>query len=341
VSQRSPLLSEPHEREKKPLPSQLPKLLEQQIETLVGARITGVTHVSGGLSVSAAFVFALDNGQKIFVKGAHPGDTAHATKNLEDELKAYKSIRALKEIAPRYIGLAGGDGWVLGIWEHVDHDAANAAPARAVSSLAGWQRTKAAALHPANEHIFISQFLSNDRKWQRLRSDDIARKKFLAMFERPDTAQRWLDANIVKLCRLQERVTRIADEEALIHGDLRLDNFLFGKDKTWVIDWPNACRGPRALDPVFLFSNLEALGFGPAEEFFTAYGAAEQPLPPDDVGAMLGALSGYFADQAYRDNVEKMPRLRWMQKSMLLAQLRYMGRLGLIESPPKMSGEKQ
>ena len=341
-----PLLAEPAAREQKPVATDLPPALTRQLEKLVNARITHTAYAFGGLSVSAAFIFTLDNGRKIFAKGAHPGDTAHGTKNLAQEVLVYESLDVLREISPPYLGLVSDgeeDGWMLGVWNCVEHDPARASPHRAIASLAGWQRTPSAQglLPDVKQHVYISQLLSPEKKWLRLRNDEIARKKFLTLFAKPDAGKAWFDANIAKLVALQQRVDRLTGGSGLLHGDLRIDNFLFGAQKNYVIDWPNACWGPLVFDPVFLFSNMEALGLGTAEGFFTLYGGAA-PLPPaEDIAAVLGALSGYFADQAYRDNVEKMPRLRWMQKSMLLAQLRYMARLGLIESPPKMIGENQ
>lgn len=341
-----PLLAEPATREQKPVPADLPPALTRQLEKLVKAKITDASFAYGGLSVSAAFIFTLSDGRKIFAKGAHPGDTAHGTKNLAQEVFVYECVGIVRETSPPYIGLVSDgeeDGWMLGVWECVEHDPSRASPGRAITSLASWQRTSAAqALLPvAREHVYISQLLSPEKKWLRLRNDDIAKKKFCHMFGRPEVGKSWFDANIARLAQLQSRVGQLKGEEGILHGDLRIDNFLFGAEKTYVIDWPNACWGPLVFDLVFLFSNMEALGFGSTEGFCTLYSAAAKLPAAEDMAVMLGALSGYFADQAYRDPVEKMPRLRWMQKSMLLAQLRYMARLGLIESPPLMIGENQ
>jgi thiamine kinase-like enzyme len=343
VSLHTPLLVEPAAREKKP--EGLPPAIARQLENLVHAKITGTAFAFGGLSVSAAFIFTLDDGRKVFAKGAHPGDTAHAAKNLGDEIAAYLAVDILKKVAPRYIGsVTDGktDGWMLGAWEAVEHDPARASIARVAESLKTWQRSGAAALPVAREHNYISQLLSPARKWSRLRDDEAVRKKFFGLFVDPGAAPAWFEKNIAALCQRQERAGKRPGGQGLVHGDLRIDNFLFGRERSWVIDWPNACRGPLDFDLVFLSSNMEALGMGRAEDFFTACGEADCVISTAlEQGDMLAALSGYFADQAYRAPVEKMPRLRWMQKSMLLAQLRYMARLGLIESPPQMIGEKQ
>ncbi len=342
-----PLLAEPAAREKKPQAADIPPAVAQQLERLVQSKITEVSFAFGGLSVSAAFVFTLDNGRKIFAKGAHPGDTAHAAKNLQDEIAAYNTVAVLKTVAPPYVGLVSdgqADGWMLGVWEYVEHDPARAAPARVIESLKAWQKSAVphGTLPAAKDHNYISQLLSPGRKWMRISDEVPVREKFLTLFAKPEAAKVWLGRNIERLCLHQARAAELEAEGGLVHGDLRLDNFLFGSERTWVIDWPNACIGPLSFDLAFLFSNMEALGLGRAEQFFGAYAAAGCTLPPrDEQAAILCALSGYFADQAYRAEVDKMPRLRWMQRSMLLAQLRYLARLGLIESPPQMNGENQ
>jgi hypothetical protein len=342
-----PLIAEPDAREKKPEPSDLPPAIQRQIEKLVGAKVTGSVAAFGGLSVSAGFIFTFDNGQKIFAKGAHPGDTAHGTKNLGQEVMVYESLPVLSQISPPYLGIVSDgeeDGWMLGLWRCIDHDPKLATPARVYESLKSWQRhTPAKDILPhAREHNYISQFLTPEKKWIRLRNDQLAKQKFVSMFVDAKEGLAWFDKHVPSICQYQARIDKLKGEEGLMHGDLRLDNFLFGPDRTYVVDWPNSCWGPLVFDLSFLFSNMEALGFGSAEDHFLAYAmAGGVEIPPDDYVAMMAALSGHFADQAYREVPDKMPRLRWMQKSMLLAQLKFLARLGIIESPPLMQGQNQ
>lgn len=347
TSPGAPLLAEPPGREKKPEFTDLPPAITRQIEKLVGAKIADGSYAFGGLSVSAAYIFTLENGSRVFAKGAHPGDTAHGAKNLAQEVLVYECLDIVREVSPRYIGLVSDgeeDGWMLGVWECVEHDPRNASVARVCGSLRQWQRTPAARslLPAARDHVYISQLLSPEKKWLRLRNDEAVKKKFLSIFAWPDAARQWFDKNIGALCQLQAKADKSKGEEGLVHGDLRADNFLFGPERTYVIDWPNACWGPLSFDLAFLFSNMEAMGFGRAEDFYAACEAAGGYRPPaEETAAMLASLSGYFADQAYREVPDKMPRLRWMQKSMLLAQLQILARLGIIESPPVLVGQKQ
>ena len=163
--------------------------------------------------------------------------------------------------------------------------------------------------------------------------------QFLGIFADKTEAAKWLDKNLPALLKLQSQADKMTGPMGLLHGDLRADNFIFTPDRAYAVDWPNAAYGPLVFDLAFLFSNLEALGYGKTEDFFANYKAVT--VPPADITIMLACLAGYFADHAYRDVPDKMPRLRWMQKGMLLAQLKALARLGILESPPKMAGENQ
>ena len=210
---------------------------------------------------------------------------------------------------------------------------------RLMQLLKDWQASNGAqeVLPSVREQVYINQFFSVEKKWQRLKNDAAIRKKFLTLFENPAAAEAWFEKSIDALAEWQIRASRLGAPEGLVHGDLRLDNFIFTGERAYAVDWPNACFGPFVFDQMFLFSNLEAEGFGKTEELTEQFGS----YISDDAVAMLASLSGYFADQAYREVPERMPRLRWMQKSMLLAQLKCLSRLGIIESIPRMTDENQ
>ncbi len=114
-----------------------------------------------------------------------------------------------------------------------------------------------------------------------------------------------------------------------MHGDLRPDNFL----GSYVIDWANGCRGPRSFDVLFLGAALEGLGQQSLLKTIALFEEAEnRSFEKHDLQVMAAHLSGYFADQVYRQVPEKMPRLRWMQKIMLLSLVRYLADTGALPS---------
>lgn len=336
------LIRQPEAREKKPEFSDLPPTIFRQLEKLCGDKIASSGTAFGGLSASAGFIMTLASGRKVFAKGTHPAETAHGSANLAQEISAYQIVEALRDASPPYIGVVSDgeeDGWMLGVWECIDHDPALVSLPRLMQLLKDWQASKGAqeVLPSVREQVYINQFFSVEKKWQRLKNDTAIRKKFLTLFENPAAAEAWFEKSIDALAEWQIRASRLGAPEGLVHGDLRLDNFIFTGDRAYAVDWPNACFGPLVFDQMFLFSNLEAEGFGKTEELTEQFGS----YISDDAVAMLASLSGYFADQAYREVPERMPRLRWMQKSMLLAQLKCLSRLGIIESIPRMTDENQ
>lgn len=324
-----PLFPEPQAKEDKPSFDAVPVSVRAALENVAGGAIVSATTAFGGLSNAAGFVVDT-GGRKFFVKGSHPGDITHGTQNLRQDIAAY-DVPAVRAAAPRYLGIAGDgdeDGWLLGVWEYID--ARPVPPEKMIEALQAFQSDPAAALKPASSQNYISLFLNPHKKWLRLRDEETTRNKFLSVFE--DPAGDWFAAHIGKLCALQEAAAW--KDDGLLHGDLRADNFLYDGKKVFVIDWPNACRGPRAFDALFLCANLEALGYGRMEDFLKPLG-----IPHDEDIRMAACISGFLADQIYRAVPEKLPRLRWMQKGMFLALLKHLHRQGVIEPLPRMTGE--
>lgn len=341
----SALLKEPDAKEKKPQFADLPPALLRQIETLAGEKIESSDVAFGGFSSSAGFIMTLQSGRRIFAKGTHPGELSHGAKNLGQEVMAYETLDILRAVSPPYIGVVSDgadDGWMLGVWDFVPHDPNLASAERVMETMKRWQldRDARGILPSARTQAYIDQFFVPEKKWLRLRNDENVRKKFCSMFMQPSMAAKWFENNMGALCQWQSKIDKLQSHEGLLHGDLRLDNFLFMPARTFVVDWPNACWGPLAFDMICIFSNMEAMGYGLTESMLETYAhMGGAPLDFEARATMLCAVSGYFADQAYREVPENLPRLRWMQKSMLLAQLKCLARLGVIEPPPPMSGE--
>jgi hypothetical protein len=281
------------------------------------------------LSASAGFVLNLHDGRRFFVKGTHPLETSHGAANLLQEISAYQSVPLLRGIAPHFIGSVTDNaeqGWLLGVWEYIAPQQGSISRIRQL--LETLQAMSPPSLPIAASHNYIGFFFRDEKKWLRLRDEEKVRDKFLGMFADARQAGRWLAANLPALCMLQSQAAGICTADTLLHGDLRLDNFIFGAGRDYIIDWPNACFGPRVFDRCFLGANLEGLGLTYIEDW-----VGNNPAAP----VMSAAMAGYFADQAYRVPPDAMPRLRWMQKCMLLALLKYLGRQGIIESPPEMA----
>lgn len=327
------LFPEPRSREKKPSPDQIPVEFLKKARDVLGSEIVGADIAWGGFSASAGFIFSLDSGEKVFAKGSHPGDTSHGTQNLRQEISAYENILVLKEISPAYLGVVHDgdeDGWMLGFWEFLDPVKNSVSVEARFELMRRWQKEKTVneAVPAAYKKPYIQNFFRDEGKWNRFRDDSAAQKKFISLFEDEYSGREWLLRSISALCTHQQKTQDVSLSNGLIHGDVRLDNFIFSNKGLFVIDWPNACFGPTVLDDVFFFSGIEGLE------------STMMPSPKDSAFfAILASVSGYFAEQAYRDVPPLLPRLRWMQKCLLLAQLRMLARAEIIDFPPQMRGQ--
>lgn len=334
------IFPEPNVREDKPDFNTIPQDILAKIAQITGDSVVSGSIAYGGLSASAGFVLTLSSGRRIFAKGNHPEEMAHGTANLRQEAHVYKNIPVLKEISPPFIDTVWDgdeDGWLLGLWEYIDaREKPDAHKAMAVLKQAQREPLPKNILPRAEEHNYLRLFLSPDKKWKRLRDEPKARTGFLSIFADRTAGEEWLNKNLSTLIAMQDQWPAYNMPRGLLHGDLRLDNFLFARDKTFIIDWPNAAEGPLFFDALFLASNLEGLGYGMMEDLIELWRAEQSD---DAIYFLLAAMAGYFADQVYRVVPPKLPRLRWMQRCMFQAQINMLSRHGKIDSIPTLKPE--
>lgn len=349
----APFFEPPQALEHKPSFADIPLSLREKIADICGSPVMDGAILHGSLSATAGFVLTLQDGQKIFAKGSHPQEMSHGTLHIRSEAYAYQVLPALKSVAPRFIGLVSDDhedGWTLGLWDYIARDKANAPDvdiADVMRKIASVHKSEIPATFTANAaaHNYLSLFLRDEKKWQRVRGEAKIKDKLLSVFD-DEQAHLWLDRQLDSLCAMQAAVPAFDFQTGLIHGDLRLDNILAAPPHTYphtyIVDWPNACRGPVIFDVLMFSVHLESLGYGRAEDFISLYdvaaGTAFAQKNNQELMIMAASMAGFFADQVYRAVPEKMPRLRWMQKSLFFGLLSLMNRHGRIESPPRMSG---
>lgn len=345
----APFFEPPQALEHKPSFAELPLHLREKIATLCGSEVMEGSVLHGSLSATAGFVLTLQDGRKIFAKGSHPQEMSHGTLHIRSEAQAYQLLPVLKSAAPHFIGIVSDDnedGWTLGLWDYIARDTADAADvdiAAAMRKLAAVHNSAIPAVFTADaaSHNYLSLFLRDEKKWRRVRDEAKIKDKLLSVFE-DEQARPWLDRQLDILCAMQGAVPAFDFQTGLIHGDLRLDNILAMPAHTYIVDWPNACRGPVVFDVLMFSVHLESLGYGRAEDFISLYdaaaGTAFAQKNNQELMIMAASMAGFFADQVYRAVPEKMPRLRWMQKSLFFGLLSLMNRHGRIESPPRMSG---
>jgi hypothetical protein len=342
-----PALPEPPEREARPEWADLPPEVLSEIEKITG-KILNAEIAWGGYSPSACFRATAADGGKYFIKGSHPGQTAHGAKALQQEINAYKTLKFLQELAPRFhgsISVGDEDDWRLGIWDMVDGQTAlpwTVAKTQAVVDLL-WRlhssvmRGDVADLPDGRESNHVSDFFLGERLWKRFeREDDSNRQQhFAALFEDADAARHWLETHLPELIRLQSRMRAMTGPEGVVHFDLRSDNILFNPEfRAVIVDWTDTCWGQVLLD-VVLFAQCVAAESGiPPQSIIKYYeDVSGHQYPREDILSVVATVTGYFADNAWRAVPQELPRLRWVQSICLQAGLSWLAAEGVIPLP--------
>jgi|GEM_PF-884806 hypothetical protein len=342
-------LPEPENREYKPVFDDLPAVLRADLETLLCSPIIKSRIAWGGFSPAFSICAHTENGQDFFIKGTHPEQTAHGAKMLDQEIHIYKTVPALKDFTPEFHGTVaygGEDDWYLGVWDAIPgaHIICNWDTALFDSVCQILQRlytTDTDGLTPVGDMQdtpFISDIVSGENSWAKFVGNIDRHHNFSALFTDPQAGQRWLEHNIDSLTRLSARPAE-NHHRALLHFDMRADNIVFDTEKQpWIIDWPNGCLGPVGYDVVPLCANIMADSGLPAWQLLDRFAIKSGlTLPDSDIDTILAQISGYFALQAYRPVPDKLPRLRWLQKSMLWSMLKWLEKRDITSSVPRFT----
>jgi len=339
-------LPEPAEKEARPNWEDVPPAVLSKIEAITG-KISKAEIAWGGYSPSACFRVTTTAGAKYFIKGSHPGQTAHGAKALRQEINAYKTLAFLQDLAPGFhgaIAVGDEDDWRLGIWDMVDGKTALPWTEEKVvrvmellCQLHAVPRSAVSALPHGRESNHVSDFFLGKKLWKRFeREDDSNRQQhFAALFEDSDGAQRWLQESLPELVRLQSRIAGMTGPEGVVHFDLRSDNILFNAEgRAVIVDWTDTCWGQVLLDVVLLAQCVAAeSGIAPQKVIEIYEQLSGHHYPREDVLSAVATTTGYFADNAWRVIPAELPRLRWVQKICLHAGLRWLAAEEAVSFP--------
>lgn len=310
-------------RPPKPDFAQAPTRVVQDLCALCGAAaVVSAQTVTGGFSVSAAWLLTFDTGRKLFVKGSHPGDMSHGAANLRAECDAYRLLPVLRDVAPDFIGMVcsdakDDDGWWLGAWQAIDILPDMPRPDACLALLDSMQHSDvppAAVLPVASAHPYLSQFFTDRHKWRRIAEDAARAAQFDACFADAAAIAQWRAQSLPQLLALQSQLPALSFRIGLMHGDLRIDNIVAADQRLYMIDWANAAEGPLVFDRVMLAASLLAAGRMQAQDAMLAVQAAGE-----EATAVIAGMAGYFADQMYRPVPAAMPGLRCLQQAMFWA----------------------
>ncbi|QEX15459.1 hypothetical protein FRZ44_07430 [Hypericibacter terrae] len=340
----------PAARESKPSWSDLPPAVVAALERALGAGVAEAEIAWGGYSPSASFHLTLADGRRVFVKGAHPGQTREGRLSLAQEIESYRALPVLEGLAPDYLGTIEAGDWTFLMLDSIA-GAQKALPwspaklerlARALAAFYERARELARSWERPDAYRSLTVDLTDANSgWIALARSRDAQEGFLSLFVDRASGRRWFDRSLPRLIELQSAAGELLQPDparatSLIHLDLRSDNLLFRPDGAPVLlDWSYVTTGPVVLDTVFFAPSVEGEGGPTANETVVLFERAlGLRFPRRDQQIALAFAAGYFADKAWLPPPPGLPRLRWIQRLQLAVCLGWAAELiGLAEAP--------
>jgi hypothetical protein len=315
--------------EPKPPWSAVPKEIKDEVATVLRSPVARAERVYGGYAPSATFRLKLANGKRAFFKASYPAPKGSGVRwFIDHEAENYRTLeRFIRPWAPKFFGSFGYEGWHVLLLEDLGP-----------RSVPPWTPTKArnAARSYARFHrktwgkrlprsLSRTGYLEYAKFWRTLRkTGEIARTASLAG-RRAAEAEEWLAVALPVFIAHERGLEKARPPFVLLHFDARSDNVRIQGDRLRIFDWPFASAGPAEFDVVAFCQAVAAEG-GPDAERVLGWYEEVLTLRPEMIDATVAAISGYFADRAWRPPIEGLPRVRRWQRTQLKECLRWSAR---------------
>ncbi|WBB66919.1 phosphotransferase [Micromonospora sp. WMMD812] len=293
----------------RPAWAELPAGLRSAIAARLGAPVTAARVAGAGFTRGFAAVLTTADGSSAFVKAAAPAEQPRLVDWYAREAAILARLPAGLAV-PRLRWTLSAAGWYAICLDAVDGRTPDLPwpPAELDATLAGYAEVAAALAEPpagllALDPPRLADLAREDILWW----GEVAAGREPAPGLPPALAGR-----LPELAALESRLPAYAaagPPDALIHGDLRLDNVLIGADgRAWFCDWAWLCRGPAWFDLAGLLITGYASGLD-GDRLFADHPAAAD-APADALDATLAALGGYFLTTAAATPPTASPQIR-------------------------------
>lgn len=228
--------------------SQLPPLVTDWVQGLLGAPVLSALGQTGGFSTASADRVVAANGRRAFVKAIHADQNAHTVQMHRTEARVAGYFPAGFP-APALLGCLDEDGWVALAFEDIDgrhpHEPWVAEELEAtLATLADVARTLTPCPVPDLPHL--PEAVAEDfAGWLRVAADP------------PADLDPWLAHRLPLLTELATAGAAALAGDTLVHLDVRADNALIDRGaRVWIVDWPWACRGAAWADALLLLFSV-------------------------------------------------------------------------------------
>ncbi|MFC3500816.1 phosphotransferase family protein [Micromonospora krabiensis] len=286
-----------HATAARPAWAALPVGVRAAVAARLGAPVTEARVAGAGFTRGFAAVLSTADGGSAFVKAAGRVEQPRLVDWYAREAAVLARLPTGLPV-PRLRWTLDAAGWHVICLDAVDGRTPGLpwAPAELDATLAGYAELAAALTDPPADLLAL-----DPPRLARLAREDILWWGEVAAGREPTPAlPGTLASRLPDLVTLESRLPEYADAappNALIHGDLRLDNVLVDREgHAWFCDWAWLTRGPAWFDLAGLLITAYASGLD-ADRLFAEHPAAAG-APTDALDATLAALAGYFLTSA-------------------------------------------
>jgi hypothetical protein len=309
---------------------------------MLGVEVVRGTRVWGGYSPTPTFRLLLTGGRRAFIKGVTRATGDFPWAAIERERRIYRELSAvLGAWQPTYQGDFECDGWRVLLLEDLGPKSAppwNTGLARRVMySYSQFHRSTRGTTLPKWLPRPCALLGREGRSWRWADTDGVQRLAALAASRERD-ARLWLQQYAPMLRSLAASSTKPPRLGwSLLHGDTRSDNLRFIGDRLCLFDWPHASVGPIEAD-IAMFVQSIALESGIDPDLLVSWYEEGVEVDAGMLDAALAALVGFFANQAFQEEIPGLPRLRRFQRQQLHVTLSWLARRLGVDAPTWTAG---
>ena len=314
----------------------VPKVVRQQVEDALGARVVRAARIWGGYSPTPTFRLALADERRAFFKAINGDSNEFATHALHVEERVYRELGDLLQawMPTHYATLHVADWYILLLEDLGPKSAPPWTPAltRGVAHALGhFHRSTLGTELPA-WCARPTQNLAGET-WQRVIDESHDYQQIAEMAgDAAGEARAWLHTAAPILTEILAQPALQQEPYSLLHGDLRSDNLRFNQGRLYLFDWPAITVGRAEWDTVVFAQTVTVEGGVAPEQVMAWYGE----IFPVDAAAVECALAfwlTFFARRACREEIPGLPRLRRFQRQQLAVLVQWAARQWSLPAP--------
>jgi hypothetical protein len=296
----------------------LPDHVHARVGDLAGAGVHSVEGATTGFSPGFAGVVNLHDGRRIFVKAMSRALHPHSIGLNVREAEVAKALPSPAPVA-RLRWEDTHDDWHLMAFDAMPGpglDAGSAADLQAAWGLYGRiAAIPARDVRPGGVELatFADDFSDLFDRWALLVDAEDSLERLASLGE----LGAWITRHQDTLRVWEAAAAPFTAGDALVHGDLRLDNMVRGADTVAVaVDWPWACAGARWLDLAGACCSLALQGAGRAHDAFRSHPLATSASFEAE-RSIACVLAGFFCHASTEPELRGVPGLRTFQRAQL------------------------